>query len=333
MTQKRETLDMDDQSEGVILVMGVTGAGKSYFLNQLKRHSVTEGHSLFSETRECQAVEIILDDEDQKRSITVVDTPGFDDTERSQADILAEITNYLAAQHLSGLPLRGILYLHKITENRMTRTSQDYLQLLQDIVGDDALKNVILVTTMWNTLRPEERKRAVHREQELLNNFWSPMINKSAFVAQFNGTAASAYSLVYQLADQESVVLDIQKEIVDQDRSIIDTATGISLIRQLQKDHEAYQLKLCNLRDELERIQGLQPLDKAQLRRLKGEIEQTEKLLRTMSDSVSRLRIQPGAPMRLRMKQAMRESGQTAAMVLGLVLNVTYVAVILGLGI
>ncbi|RGP77159.1 aat family amino acid transporter [Fusarium longipes] len=50
------------------------------------------------ETRQCQAVEIILDDEDEKRSITVVDTPGFDDTERSQADILAEITNYLTAQ-------------------------------------------------------------------------------------------------------------------------------------------------------------------------------------------------------------------------------------------
>jgi hypothetical protein len=159
------------------------------------------------------------------------------------------------------------------------------------------------------------------------------MINKSAFNAQFTGTTESAYSLVYQLADQESVVLDIQKEIVDQDRSIIDTATGISLVRQLQKDHEAYQLKLYNLHDELERIKGLQPLNKAELRRLKSEIEQTARLLRTMSDSVARLRVQPGAQMRLRMKQAMKDSGQTAAMVLGLVLNVTYVAVKLSLGI
>ncbi|QPC70664.1 hypothetical protein HYE68_001416 [Fusarium pseudograminearum] len=324
---------MDDQSEGVIIVMGVTGAGKSYFLNQLKRHSVEEGHSLFSETRECQAVEIILDDEDQRRSITIVDTPGFDDTERSQAEILAEITDYLAAQHLSGLPLRGILYLHKITENRMTKTSQHYLQLLQDIVGDEALKNVILVTTMWNTLRSEDRRGAVNREQELLNNFWGPMIEKSAYSARFTGTKQSAYNLVYQLADQESVVLDIQKEIVDEDRPIIETATGISLIRQLQKDHETYQLKLCHLRDQLERIERLQPLDKAEPRRLKSEIEQTEKLLRTMKDSVNRLKVKPGAPMRHRMKQAVRDSGQTAAMVLGVVLNATYVVVKLSLGI
>ncbi|RKK80940.1 hypothetical protein BFJ68_g17670 [Fusarium oxysporum] len=83
---------------------------------------------------------------------------------------------------------------------------------------------------MWNTLRPEDRKRAVQREQELLNNFWSLMIDKGSYVAQFNGTPESAYPLIFQLVDQESVVLDIQKEIIDQDRSIIATVTGRTLI-------------------------------------------------------------------------------------------------------
>lgn len=44
-------MDDDDSSEGVILVMGVTGAGKSYFLNQLKEQSVKEGHTLFAGRR------------------------------------------------------------------------------------------------------------------------------------------------------------------------------------------------------------------------------------------------------------------------------------------
>ncbi|KAF4343937.1 triacylglycerol lipase II precursor [Fusarium beomiforme] len=300
---------MEDPSDGIILVMGVTGAGKSYFLNQLKSQSVSEGHSLYSETEKCQAVQIFLD-EDEKRSITVVDTPGFDDTMRSQADILAEITDYLTAQHLSGLPLRGILYLHKISDNRMTKTSRNYLRLLNDIVGDDALKNVILVTTMWNTLLPEDRKRAVQREQELLNNFWSCMIDKGSYVAQFNGTPESAYPLIFQLADQESVVLDIQKEIVEQDQSIIETATGRTLVQQLETDHESYQMELCNLRDELERRQNYQPLDKAKIKQLKDEIAQVEKLLRAMSNSVDRMRVRPGSPMRERMKQAMKEHVQ-----------------------
>lgn len=41
---------MDDRTDGVILVMGVTGAGKSYFINQLKSDSAVEGHSMYSGT-------------------------------------------------------------------------------------------------------------------------------------------------------------------------------------------------------------------------------------------------------------------------------------------
>ncbi|KAM0194696.1 hypothetical protein ACHAPI_006993 [Fusarium lateritium] len=312
--------------------MGITGAGKSYFLNQLKSQSVKEGHSLHSETQQCQAVQLFLD-EGERRSITVVDTPGFDDTERSQTEVLAEITDYLAAQHISGLPLRGILYLHKITENRMTKTFKNHLQLLQKIVGDDALKNVALVTTMWNTLRPEDLRRANQREQELLNDFWSPMIDNGAYNAQFHGTPESAYPLIFQLADEESVVLDIQKEIVDSDMSILETATGAALADQLEKDHETYQLRLHKLRDDLQLVQASPPIDKAEVRRLKTDIDHTEKLIRALSDSVESMRIHPGSPMRQRMKQAMKESGKTAAMVLSVILNVTYFAVQLGLGI
>jgi putative ribosome biogenesis GTPase RsgA len=36
------------QSENLVLVMGVTGAGKSYFINKLKPNSVEEGHGIMS---------------------------------------------------------------------------------------------------------------------------------------------------------------------------------------------------------------------------------------------------------------------------------------------
>ncbi|KAJ0129284.1 5-methylthioadenosine/S-adenosylhomocysteine deaminase [Fusarium oxysporum f. sp. albedinis] len=64
-----------------------------------------------------------------------------------------------------------ILYLHKITDNKMTDASQGHLHLLRKIVGDDAFTNVILFTTMWNTFCNEDRQRALQREQELIGNF------------------------------------------------------------------------------------------------------------------------------------------------------------------
>jgi hypothetical protein len=285
----------------------------------------------FAETQKCQAVQIFLD-EDEKRSITVVDTPGFGDTLRGQAEIVAEITDYLAAQHLSGMPLRGILYLHKITDNKMTDASQGHLHLLRKIVGDDAFTNVILVTTMWNTLRREDRQRALQREQELIDNFWSPMIDRGSYVAQFNGTPKSAYPLIYQLADQQGVVLDMQKEILDQDRSILETSTGATLAQKLEDDHEAYQLKLFSLQDELDQKQREQPPDKVEIKRLKHEIKSTERVLEAISNSVDRMKVRPGSPMRDRMKLAMKEHGATAVTALGMVLNIAFFAVRMSLG-
>ncbi|KAI3570911.1 hypothetical protein IWW34DRAFT_640222 [Fusarium oxysporum f. sp. albedinis] len=97
---------MDDRSDGIILVMGVMGAGKSHFVILLRGQSVVDGHLMISETQKFEAVQILID-EDEKRSITVVDTPGFLDTRRGQAEIVAEITDYLAAQKLSDLPRPG----------------------------------------------------------------------------------------------------------------------------------------------------------------------------------------------------------------------------------
>lgn len=79
----------------------------------------------------------------------------------------------------------------------------------------------------------------------------------------------------------------------------------------------------AQLNEELQK----QPSDKERIRRLKDDRESSERLLRTMGQSVDRMKVRPGSPMRQRVKQARRESGNKAVIVLGLVLNVTYFAV------
>ncbi|KAH7146868.1 P-loop containing nucleoside triphosphate hydrolase protein [Dactylonectria estremocensis] len=327
--------DYDFSSEGIILVLGVTGAGKSYFLNQLKSHSVEEGHSLRSETTQCNAVQIFLDYE-EKRSITVVDTPGFDDTTRPHGEVLAEITEFLAAQHTLGVPLRGLLYLHKITDNRMTGSSITYLRLLESLVGDHALENLILVTTMWNKLRDEDRGQALRHEQELLDDYWGPMEEKGSYVAQFDGTPDSAYALIFQLAGKDSVVLDVQKEIMDEDRTVITTSAGKDLMRQLEEDREAYRLRAAKLGSQLRRESDAEPRNKDLIRQLREEKAHVESVLRQMDQSVDQMKTRPGSPIRQRIKRALRDSNRAAiggaAAVLAAVLNLTVFVVQLGLG-
>ncbi|EEU42228.1 uncharacterized protein NECHADRAFT_6950, partial [Fusarium vanettenii 77-13-4] len=235
----------------VILVMGPTGAGKSYFINKLKRGGAQVGHSLRSETAGCQGVNIEFGSAENARVITVVDTPGFDDTHRSSAEVLSEITEYLATQHAMGIPTKGVLYLHRILDNRMSGSAMTSLNLFQDIVGDSALKNVILVTTMWNKLRAEDIAEADRREQELLDDFWRPMIDNGSFATQFRGTSDKAAALVYHLAEKQSVVLKVQEEAYDQEKAVVDTSAGANLNHSLQEDEEKYKKRLRELERRL----------------------------------------------------------------------------------
>ena len=52
--------------------------------------------------------------------------------------------------------LSGILYLHRITDNRMAGTPLKNLQVFQKLCGRDALGKVYLTTTMWDEA---ERRR------------------------------------------------------------------------------------------------------------------------------------------------------------------------------
>jgi predicted GTPase len=72
--------------------MGATGTGKTTFINHASGASLKIGHQLQSCTTDVQATPPFLVD---GKSVTLVDTPGFDDTSRSDTDILHTIVDYL----------------------------------------------------------------------------------------------------------------------------------------------------------------------------------------------------------------------------------------------
>ncbi|KAK3988227.1 P-loop containing nucleoside triphosphate hydrolase protein [Cladorrhinum sp. PSN332] len=289
-------------NNGVIVILGVTGAGKSFFINKLKDAGadtapvavVAEGHTLKSETKRCEAVQIVLDDEteDDARSITVIDTPGFDDTNRTDADVLKEITEKLATLHASGYPLKGVLYFHKITENRMTGSSKRYLNILEKLVGENAMKNVIMVTTMWYLLMPHGdvgRGDGLRREQELTDEFWRPLIDRGAWVARFEGTHESAMQIVSQLASKQPVVLDHQRQIVEDELDLKGTGAGKSLEEELEANKVTYLARLAALEQELKHA-----TDKDLAKKTEREIDQVRSLLKRVEQALDTLKSRPG---------------------------------------
>ncbi|KAF2463833.1 uncharacterized protein BDR25DRAFT_297417 [Lindgomyces ingoldianus] len=218
-------------SESLILVMGVTGAGKSYFINQLKPNSVTEGHSLVSQTKTCKLVQMKIG----ACTVAAVDTPGFDDDEDSDAVVLSKITRFLTTQYLLSISLKGIILLHDISSTRFSGSEKRYLNTFRQICGEHAFANVALVTTMWASV---DKSIGLRREEELQIGPWADLISKGSYTFQYNGTPDMAQTIAVQMMAKDDVVLQIQEELKIGHCKLESTSAGAKLAAQLEKQLE-----------------------------------------------------------------------------------------------
>ncbi|CAN9132327.1 unnamed protein product [Alternaria alternata] len=259
----------------MILVMGVTGAGKSYFINQLARSKVVEeGDSLDSCTQSCQLVPVQLG----QSKVLLLDTPGFDDTTRPDSEILGEIAKVLTAQYKLGVQLKGVLYIHRITDIRFNRSSVKTFEILKGVVGPDALQNVLLVTSRWDGVT---QATGSDRERQLREKFWAYMLGRGSNMSRFLGDRDSAIALTGQLLCKDVVVLELQKEIVHQKKRLDQTAAGSLVNDNLDALKAQYEKELASL----ERLkQELLESDRVMKRQIQKDWENEQARLRKVRD-------------------------------------------------
>ena len=89
----------------------------------------------------------------QSYDVYFADTPGFDDSTRSDTDVLKNIVGWLGAMRERRIKLSGIIYLHRITDDRVGGTAWRNLRMLHNLVGADKMANVLLVSTRWEEVR------------------------------------------------------------------------------------------------------------------------------------------------------------------------------------
>ena len=97
--------------------------------------------------------------------------------------------------------------------------------MFQNLCGAEALKNVVLVTTMWDEVGEEE---GGNRENELTTNYWKTMIELGCHTSRFYNNTESALDIVSQFQDARCTVL-LQKELVDLRLELAETSAGRTL--------------------------------------------------------------------------------------------------------
>ncbi|KXX80814.1 Reticulocyte-binding protein 2 a [Madurella mycetomatis] len=172
------------------------------------------------------------------RDIFLIDTPGFDDTHRSDTDILREVADWLNQSYQAKIKLAGIVYLHRIQDNRVGGSGMKNLRMFKQLCGEDGLSCVVLATTMWNSV---PRERAEQRERELMTKkeFWAGLIAKGSQVFRQDDGAQSARRIIQHiLSRRQRITLRIQEEMAG-GKSLRETAAG----REVQADIEVIQKK------------------------------------------------------------------------------------------
>jgi hypothetical protein len=189
---------------------------------------------------------------------------------------------YGSTRYKNKIKLAGIVYMHKISDNRMAGTPLKNLHMFANLCGDDAVRNVILTTTMWSRVKADVGSQ---REKELRGKYWKTMLDLGSGTHRFLNTHESAWSIINVFLQKvQNDTLLLQEEMVDLGMHLSETHAGKALyselqklladqkdiVRSLQKDAEDQQNEdlARELREEYERIQD-------QLRRTFDQIQET----------------------------------------------------------
>jgi len=235
------------EDEVAIAVMGPTGSGKTSFINILSGSNLRVGSSLQSCTSTVQVASPFQLD---GRWITLIDTPGFDDTTRSDTEILTQIAAFLATTYERGKKLSGVIYMHRISDLRMGGISTRNFKMFRQLCGESTLRNVVIVTNMWNEVDREEQEA---REAELAEDdrFFKPVLAKDARMLRHHNNIASAQVILRSLLKNQALAIQIQRELVDEGKDISQTAAGEVLNRELAEQMKRHNEQMAELKQEM----------------------------------------------------------------------------------
>ncbi|KAJ5729238.1 uncharacterized protein N7483_003746 [Penicillium malachiteum] len=287
----------DNERALYIAVMGMTGAGKSTFISHCTdtKVAISDPGALQSCTQEVQVY--LCKNLESHINVYLVDTPGFDDTNRKDTDILKDIAAWLTKTYKESIRLGGILYLHRISDNRIGGCAYRNLIMFKKLCGPDGIKNVIFLSTFWEKVDPTEgdaREKALEDKDE----FWGYFVKQGARVQRHLNTEDSAMAAIKNFIPIDAtneppneIKLAIQTEMVDSGKDLDQTSAGQELQSELQKERDKMQQELNNTAREIreEKDQEIRDLLQKDQDRQAKELQKRDLEIQELKISMERI--------------------------------------------
>ena len=169
-------------------------------------------------------------DQSPSRTIYLVDTPGFDHADQTDAAVLRDIAALLNDYYLNNIIFKGIIYLHYIGPLNSQIVMRRNMAIFQKLCGDVQLKRVTLVTTGWGKV-PEGDEKLNEWQLTYVDELWGYMVKQGSTVRRHHDNEHTARNIVDEVAAIGGIEasLDIQEEMVTQQRALSQTSAGQEL--------------------------------------------------------------------------------------------------------
>ena len=148
----------------------------------------------------------------------------------------------------NGSKLSGIIYIHRISDERFTGVSVRNFRMFRQLCGDSTLKNVILVTNMWGKVKQDVGEA---RERELIDTYFKAALDKGAQLVRHHDTIQSSHDIVRRIMKNDPTAFQIQRELVDEGKGIDDTAAGVAVTAEVNRLIRRHEAEVKALREEL----------------------------------------------------------------------------------
>ena len=152
--------------------------------------------------------------------------------------------------------------------------------MFRELCGGVVSKNVVFVTNMWDGVTLEDGE---YRENELSNKFFKPVLDLGAQMVRYHNTTQSAHEIIRRIVVNPPVVLQIQRELVDERKDIVHTAAGGTINRELNNWMRRYKGVLECVKEEIK--QALKEKDEKARQELEEDMWKLQKQVEGIKDS------------------------------------------------
>jgi hypothetical protein len=174
--------------------------------------------------------------------------------------------------------------MHRISDRRFSGIAGRNFKIFRELCGETSLKNVVLVTNMWGEVSHDVGET---RERELASKFLKPALDKGAQMVRHHNTEQSAHDVIRRIMNNHPVVLQIQRELVDEHKDITNTAAGEAVNTEIAEEAKRQEAELRRVQEERERV--LREKEEEARRRVEEERRRREEEMRRAREEEERI--------------------------------------------